>query len=109
MHPYIEATAKHWGLPATFIQAWYQAEGGTEQTFIKAMQCSVPTCNTFYSAVEIACRSIAHRAFDYAMMHGDFIQYVADKIAPQNVENDPANLNKFWADNVRSIYNGLRV
>jgi hypothetical protein len=100
----IQDKAKFFGLDVNFIRAMVKAEGGAE-AFVKAVQCSVKTCKTLEKAIEIACRSVAHRAFEYAVSPklqkaGTFTEYLGSKWAPIGADNDPTGLNNNWVKNV---------
>lgn len=40
--------------------------------------------------------------------HQDFIDYLGDKYAPKNADNDPNGLNRNWKGNVRKFYNQFK-
>lgn len=104
---------RFFGLDERFIKAMVKAEGGSD-AFVRAVQCSIPTCKSLEKAIEIACRSVSHRAFEYAIMatedpeqfdkYDNFVHYLGSKWAPLGVSNDPTNLNKNWVKNVEYWY-----
>ena len=95
--------AKHWRVPASLLFAIIQAEGGSA-AFLTAIQCSVPTCGSFESALDIGCRTIVHAMGDYIQSEGhlrqNFLNLLASRWAPIGAENDPTNLNANWKHNV---------
>lgn len=47
------------------LQAWYIAEGGRPSTFIKAIQCSIPSCVTLEEALARGAKTIRSRMIAY--------------------------------------------
>ena len=105
--------ARTWGLPAAFLQAVVDAEGGRD-AIIRAVQCSVPSVTTLNKALEVTCRTITHALSDWVLQDKgdgreprDFIDFLGARWAPQGAANDPTNLNANWVRNVAAIYQEL--
>lgn len=112
----VAATARHFGLPPTLLQAIVDAEGG-QDAIIRAVQCSLPQVTTLNKALEVTCRTVTHALSDYVLaagaapegtMRDGFIAFLGARWAPRGAANDPTNLNANWARNVQSIYQQLQ-
>ena len=98
----VAAVAKHFGEDPVLLQAIVEAEGN----ILRAVQCSVPSCQTREQALEITCRTLNHQRRSYvanAKLTSDFLAYFAKVWAPRGVANDPHDLNANWLDNVRHL------
>ena len=110
IHPLIRKYSRQWaGSSESFprlIQAMYLAEGGTDHTAIKAVQCSIPSVSTIDEAIQVFCRTAAHHMSDYmARLDADgFIEYLGAHWAPIGVANDPKGLNSHWVPNTRKAW-----
>jgi len=84
----------------------YQAEGGTDATAIKAVQCSIPDVTNIDEAIQVFCRTAAHHMSDYLwQLDADgFVEYLGGHWAPVGVANDPRGLNAHWVPNVRKSW-----
>jgi hypothetical protein len=105
----INKTCRSWGLDARLVKSIIHAEGGAEDSLIKAVRCSVE-CADFKEALEITCRTITHRMCDWAMqeLHRDeFVRVLGSHWAPVGAANDPRGLNVNWVDNVKSEFDKL--
>ena len=90
------------------LAAMVRAEGGVE-AFVRAVQCSVPSCRTFPEAQEIGRRTIQHALWDRAMVDpAAFVAFLSSRWAPVGAANDPTGLNAHWAGNVTAVYQQLR-
>lgn len=100
--PDVRRVAKHFGVDPALIQAVVKAEGN----IVKAVRCSIPSVKTREEALEITCRSAVHAMSDWVKLNAapDFVNFWAARWAPQGVENDPTNLNRFWPGNVLRIW-----
>lgn len=113
LHPVIRRIARQWaGSSESFpklIQAMYLAEGGTDETFIRAVQCSENSVTTIEKAVEVACRTALHHMSDWVSDHAavDYMAELASHWAPEGVKNDPTNLNHYWYKNALTLWLGL--
>ena len=87
---------------ARLIAAVERAEGN----IVKAVQCTYPEVKTREEALEITCRSAAHALADYAAKVGPrpFVDFWAERWAPQGAKNDPTGLNKNWPLNVKKFW-----
>lgn len=89
------------------LKAMVKAEGGRE-AFVRAIRCSIPECQNFDHALQIANTTLDHALWDYAMQQADkgvdFITFLGLRWAPPGAENDPTNLNKNWIPNVVRLY-----
>ena len=110
IHPLIRKYARQWaGSSESFprlVQAMYLAEGGTDKTAIRAVQCSLPKVSTIDEAIQVFCRTAAHHLCDYTS-HLDpdgFVEYLGAHWAPIGVQNDPRNLNAHWGPNVKKVW-----
>jgi hypothetical protein len=100
----IEKTARHFGVPAVLIEAIVRAEGG-DRAFVRGIALTIPTCHTFEEALEIACRTVAHAACDFALLAApQFIAFLGGRWAPVGAKNDPNHLNENWVPNVLNAY-----
>lgn len=106
--PTIRGKAAYFGVDPDLIQAVYLAEGGTPDTIIKAVQCSLPSVTTFEKAIEVLCRSAVHAMSDFVEsepdMRGDFIRFWGNRWAPVGANNDPNGLNANWQRNVSKLW-----
>lgn len=101
--PEIRGVAAHFGVDPKLLAAVVQAEGN----ILRAVQCSVPSCQTREKALEITCRSMVHAMRDYIteqQQNADFVEFWAKRWAPIKAANDPTNLNQNWAKNVRQLW-----
>lgn len=88
------------------VQAMVIAEGGNE-AFIKAVQCSDPSVQTFEAAVRVGYRSAIHRMADYVKDNcaRSYVTYFGNNFwAPLGAGNDPTNLNRNWPGNVANSW-----
>jgi hypothetical protein len=102
INPTIRAKAAYFGVDPALVQAVYQAEGGTEHAILTAVQCSIPSVQTFEKAIEVVCRSAVHAMSDYVKAHDPaaFVESWAKRWAPRGVANDPtnrpSNVKRLW-------------
>lgn len=98
----IKTISSHFGTDPTLIGAVERAEGN----LLKAVQCSIPSVETREKAIEITCRSLVHAMSDYIKQTDPdgFVDFWAQRWAPQGAKNDPTGLNKFWAGNVLKLW-----
>lgn len=86
------------------LRAMVSAEGGTNHTTVKAVQCSIPSIVTVPDALDVFCRSAAHAAVDFIAADQaraqQFIAHLGSTWAPLGVANDPHGLNANWIANV---------
>ena len=112
------------------LLAMIAAEGGAD-AFVKAVQCSLPGCDSFEVAVARACKTIRNRFIDGIAIENPFktklagpidpitnepnprclavsdtfVDLLAARWAPIGASNDPTGLNKNFAVNVKAIIN----
>lgn len=103
--PTVRARAKVFGVDAALVQAVMQAEGG-QAALIRAVQCSLPSVQTFTEAVDVVCRSAAHAMSDYIKGSDPlaFVRFWGQRWAPVGAANDPMNQNANWVGNVEKVW-----
>jgi peptidoglycan DL-endopeptidase CwlO len=106
IHPDVQRTAKWFGVNPSLVQAVMNAEGGPD-ALIRAVNCSLRDVTTLQGALEVTCRTIAHRLSDYVLerrVGADFVAFLGQRWAPLGAENDPNNLNANWVPNVLKFW-----
>jgi hypothetical protein len=99
----VQHVAEYFGEDPRLLQAIVNAEGN----ILRAVQCSVPSCQTRDRALQITCRTINHARRDYLAQHGqnaDFVAFLSKRWAPPGAANDPTHLNENWPNNVRKLW-----
>lgn len=110
LDPDVVTVARHFGVPADFLQAICVAEGCTPadpDAILRAVRCSIPTCTDRREALEITCRTATARLFEYTQQSGGtlpFVAYMGASWAPTHAANDPHHLNQFWVTNVIRLW-----
>lgn len=100
--PDVHNIATQWGLDETLLQAVVDAEGN----ILRAVQCSIPSIQTREEALKVVARSATHALSDYVRENcgKPFVQFWAERWAPQGATNDPKNLNANWPINVSKFW-----
>lgn len=104
--PDVKGIAARFGLDAKLVQAVVNAEGGGT-AIIRAVQCSLPSVQTREKAIDVVCRSAVHAMSDFITADDsrrDFVEFWAERWAPQGVANDPTHLNSNWPGNVLKLW-----
>lgn len=111
--PLIKLMSARYGVDFAFIKAIRSSENGSKGREFGVLSVSAPSYN---DQLETACRSVAHQLERYASnpivrnargratYNQGFIKAFADHWAPQNVSNDPDNLNSNWNINCKAFY-----
>lgn len=85
------------------LQSINQAEGG-DQAFVRAIHAGDPSVVSRAQALPEGARTIVHYMSDWIFADPvraeAFVRDLATHWAPVGVDNDPANLNANWPDNV---------
>ena len=108
----VAAVAKRFGLDPKLIQAVVNAEGD----ILKAVRCSLPTTPNRAAALDITCRSAVHAMCDFIRTDASqdesepldkrFVDFWANRWAPEGAANDPRGLNANWPVNVLKLWRG---